>query len=145
MYDRTTHSLNRKSFEEFRLFVPVGTMDEVYEKDHTYLFFLVQRPKDENLAATYTVEPKTIFYKPFEGNPSIFATGEPSFHAPRAKGFIELPSSNYSLLADRVETLCSALNAGSKESILINLRNLADSTNDEVVKENALFAIKSLE
>jgi len=138
--------VDKKQLDEFRL-ISKGSIDDAYFKEDRYLFFLREIPADDPVFDGLDIDKTKKYYRVYSGaqGDSIFPGRSDPMHGKNPVGRIKLPNQTYGKLVEQIKTICAALSSGSKEMVLINLRNLADSTDDEILKENALFAISDLE
>lgn len=137
-------SPGQSNLQNFQIFVPAKFHNEHYEKDHRYLIFLETQPEPKKLIKDYDLDEQKIYYRAFDGKTvSLFWRGGSEMHLPSTKGIIDLSKSEYWELAQRIETFCSALDEPDVKSRLRSLRELTDSS-DEELKNNAAYAIKAL-
>jgi hypothetical protein len=128
------------SLQNFQIFVPIGTQGENYQQGQRYLIFLRQIPTEENLASIYELDKNKIYFRPFEGDKSIFPNETEGFHSPPKKGIIGMSDSKYQDLITNINLLCSTLNESDIKTRLIKLQKLTEST-DEELRKNAIYAI----
>lgn len=131
------------TLQNFQIFVPVGTQGENYQQGERYLIFLRQIPVEENLASIYELDKNKIYFRPFEGDKSIFPNETEGFHSPPKKGIIGMSDSKYQDLITNINLFCSTLNEPDIETRFIKLEKLTEST-DEELRNNAIYAIEVL-
>lgn len=140
-------TLADRQLETFKMIARNGDIREMYDDGDKFLFFLKKIPADDPEFGGLEIDKGQTYYRVYRGaqGESIFPGPGDPMHGKNAVGRIDVSNANWAVLIEQIKTLCQALSAGSKETVLINLRKLADSTNDDVVKENALFAIQDLQ
>jgi len=142
--------VDKKQLDAFRLIsrgvFTNGSSDGYFDGDR-YLFFLKVIPADDPEFDGLDIDKSKTYYRVYRGGQgeSIFPGPGDPMHGKNPVGRVKLPNETYGKLVEQIKAICSALSSGSKETVLINLRNLADSTDDAVIRENALFAIRDLE
>ncbi|MBX3281490.1 MAG: hypothetical protein KF756_03335 [Acidobacteria bacterium] len=134
------------SVRSIEIFTTSKEYRESFVPGEKSLLFLKEIPAGDPEFRGLEIDKSQKYYRVYcaQGE-SIFPGPSFPMHGKNSVGRIDVSNANWAGLIEQIRALCTALGAGTKEQVFINLRNLADSTNDEVVKENALFAIKSLE
>ncbi|MEZ5422739.1 MAG: hypothetical protein R2682_06545 [Pyrinomonadaceae bacterium] len=154
LFARQTRSdlgpVDKKRPDEFRVIgkgVFTNGSSDGYSDGDKYLFFLKEIPADDREFDGLDIDKSKKYYRVYSGaqGESIFPGPSDPMHGKNPVGRIKIPNETYGKLVEQIKTICAALSSGSKEIVLINLHNLADSTDDAVIRENALFAISDLE
>ncbi len=139
--------LDTDSIRSLEIFTTSKGYRESFVPSEKSLLFLKEIPADNPEFDGLEIDKTTKYYRVYSGaqGESIFPGPGDPMHGKNPVGRINLANKEKEELVEEIEALCSALSAGTRQQVLINLRNLADSTDDEVVKANALFAIQDLE
>ncbi|HMM79820.1 MAG TPA: hypothetical protein PKC65_07355 [Pyrinomonadaceae bacterium] len=140
-------TLADRQLETFKMIARNGEIREMYDDGDKFLFFLKKIPADDPEFGGLELDKNTKYYRVYSGaqGESIFPGPGDPMHGKNSVGRIDVANAHWAVLIEQIKVLCKALTSGSKETVLINLRNLADSTNDEVVRENAVYALSELQ
>ncbi|MCC6451990.1 MAG: hypothetical protein IT171_03810 [Acidobacteria bacterium] len=144
---QTGKLLGTNSIGSMEIFTTSRDYRESFAPGEESLLFLREIPADDPEFRGLDIDTTKKYYRVYRGaqGESIFPGPGDPMHGKSRVGRIDVSNAHWGVLIEQIKVLCKVLSSGNKETVLINLRNLADSTNDEVVRENALYAISDLQ
>ncbi len=128
------------TFETFR---KLENSKDVYQEGNRYLLFLKQIPEGDEIFSTLELDRGKKYYRPYTSAQTIVLGDPDVMNGINNISKIDLSTGRFPELVDAIQQLSRALNSGSNQTRIANLKELTRSDN-KIVRENAEYAIKTI-